>query len=84
MQKIYQHIFQIRSSLYTAEIKSPHLLQLIVRNFRAKKISRFHDFFAKSRNLIPANIKIFSQPRNFIPRISKVFWPNAKFISAKF
>ena len=41
-------------------------------------------FFAKSRNLIPVNIKIFCQPRNFISRISKIFWPTAKFISTKF
>ena len=61
-------------------------LALISQHVRKKlwkltcqKFSRFRDFFAKSRNLIPANIKIFCQPRNFIPRISKTFWPTAKF-----
>ena len=44
-----------------------------------QKFSRFRDFFAKSRNLIAANIKIFSQRRNFIPRISNTFWLTAKF-----
>ena len=47
------------------------LYYFIVRNFRGKKISRFRDIFARSRNF-----NIFCQPRNFIPRISKNFLAN--------
>ena len=43
-------------------IKLDQIIYFIVRNFYGKKISRFGDFFAKSQNLIPANIKLFCQP----------------------
>ena len=61
--------FNIKNLLQIKEIFD----YFIIRNFRGKKISRFRDFFAKFRNLIPANIKTFCHRKTSYRKFLKFF-----------